>query len=226
MSKVVSDMYELNYILMFNDPVKNHIPVLTALVKSIMYYHMGNFSIEVQTNEKSASRLYGLAFNQVLHGKTILSFLDVNSELFDTFELLIINKFMDSYAKMVGVSNTHSIIALKHHLIKDSEKTDDLYTSDLLTSMGHGFYNILSNLNDISPHDNWMPFTNSYFVQKCVEVHENALKLDMENGKDYQNSGKYYLQASALLVDEQLVRNKNIFETFEHAHPQKYFTLL
>jgi len=35
-SKVVSNMYEFNDTLIFNDPLKNHIPVLTALVKSIM----------------------------------------------------------------------------------------------------------------------------------------------------------------------------------------------
>jgi len=213
-SKVVSNMYELNYNLMFNDPVKNHIPVLTALVKSVMCYHLGDLSIDVQKNNKSAAQLYGLAFDHMLQGKETLSFSDINSELFDTFENVVIDKFMNSYSKFVGVSREHSIIALKHYLMSDHEKTNEWYTSELLTSMGHGFFSILSNLNDISPQDNWMPFTNNYFAQKCVEAHEMALKFDMDNGQEHQNSGKYYLQSAALLVSEQQVCNRKIFKTF------------
>lgn len=213
-SKVVSNMYELNDKLIFNDPVKNHIPVLTALVKSVMCYSLGDFSSNVQKNEKSAAQLYGLAFDHLLKGKTILSFSDINSELFDTFEPVILNKFMDSYSKFVGISHAHSIIALKHYLMTETEKTTDWYSSELLTSMGHGFYSILSNLDDISPQDDWMPFTSNYFLQKCVEAHEQALKCDINNGQDYKNSGDYYLQSSKLFMDKHLASNNKLFNVF------------
>lgn len=213
-SKVVSNMYEFNDTLIFNDPLKNHIPVLTALVKSIMCSELGDFSIEVQKNEKSAAQLYGLALDHLLQGKAILSFLNMDSALFNTFEPEIINKFMDSYTEFKGIVNAHSIITLKYYLMTESEKTADWYSSDLLTSIGHGFYSILSSLNEMSPQNDWIPFTNRYFSEKCVEVHEKALKFDMDKGHDSRNSANYYVQSAKLDLGEQELSNEKLFKIF------------
>lgn len=212
-SKVSSNLYEYNETLRFDDPIRNHIPVMLSLIKSIVCSEIGKIATDVQDNHEAATQLYGLALDHLLQGETILSALEIRSQMFENFKIKYLTNFMDSYAEFAGLENMHSSITLKHHLLGTIES--DSYTNEVYSSMGHGFYNIYSKLSDISPKGDWMPFTSEYLADKCVQAHKKAYEIGLLDESTPQLPlTKYYIQSMMIYLESLIVSAEKSFKIF------------
>ncbi len=209
-SGVVTDLYNYNEDLHFNEPVKEHIPVVIALIKSIACFEIGRITAEVQNNNKATTQLYGLALDHILQANSILSILDIDSLFFKNITREYLKRFMDSYSGYANLEKMHSSIMLKHHLL-DLLDTDD-YTGEIHSSIGHGYYSIYSTLSDLSPGSKWMPFSTDYLVEQCVRAHKKAFDMDGAGVKN--DTAKYYIQSMRLHIESLLASRKRSMKIF------------
>ncbi len=211
-SRVVTDLYDYNKELHFDEAVKEHIPVVIALIKSIACFEIGKITTGVQNNNKATTQLYGLALDHILQANSILSILNIDSVFFRNVTREYLTRFMDSYSGYANLEKMHSSIMLKHHLLGLLD-TDD-YTGEIYSSIGHGYYSIYSTLSDLSPGSKWMPFSTDYVVEHCVSAHKKACEMKDAGKGPEDDAAKYYIQSMRLHIESLLASRKRSMKTF------------